>query len=307
MAETTSMDDILNDAPPPKPEAPAEPSPPAERNEAAPEKPEANDDYRSRKQKHQEKEFNAQGLVRDAATGQFAKKEAEPQEQKPDAGATTVAAQPVPAASAAPAGTPAQPPVEQLTAKEAAFLARAQDETRKRQELERRLAALEKPAEPAKTFWDDPEAAMKAQDDKIAQAVASTALRTSEIIARNRYADFDEKVAEFGKLCAANPWLAAQCQQSPDPADFAYKTGKSHQELQQLGGIEQIKEKVRQETEAAVRVKIEAELKAKAEALAAERAAIPGSLSNARSTGVNKPVWNGPTPFNDILAGPRPG
>lgn len=286
-----SMSDILSDAPAPAPAPPTEPQEPALQEAAPPPQ------YQSRKQAHQEKEFGAQGLVRDPETGQFAKKseDAAPQEQKPDAGAKEpVAAQPTPAVAA---------PQQEMSPEVRAFLKAAQDERTKRQALERELAELKaaKPAEPAKTFWDDPEAALKAQEQKIEGIVTQTRLTTAEAIARGKYTDFDEKVAIFQEVLQKTPGIYQQWLASADPAEYAYQLGKNHQELQAVGSIEGLRAQITKETEARVRAQVEAELKAKYEAAAKERAALPGSLSDARSTAQNRPVWSGPPPMSDIL------
>ena len=235
--------------------------------------------------------------MRDPETGQFAKKseDAAPQEQKPDAGAKEpVAAQPTPAVAA---------PQQEMSPEVRAFLKAAQDERTKRQALERELAELKaaKPAEPAKTFWDDPEAALKAQEQKIEGIVTQTRLTTAEAIARGKYTDFDEKVAIFQEVLQKTPGIYQQWLASADPAEYAYQLGKNHQELQAVGSIEGLRAQITKETEARVRAQVEAELKAKYEAAAKERAALPGSLSDARSTAQNRPVWSGPPPMSDIL------
>ena len=62
------------------------------------------------------------------------------------------------------AAKPAQPKSE-FTDKERAFLATAQEERRKRQDLEKRLQEYEnaKTKEPEKPFWEDPDAAINRQ------------------------------------------------------------------------------------------------------------------------------------------------
>lgn len=85
--------------------------------------------------------------------------------------------------------------------------------------------------------------------------------------------------------------------QAPDPAEFAYRTGKNYMELQQAGNIDALRAKIESE----VRVKLEAELKAKDEARKAEIAAIPPSLSNAQGAPANKVVWDGPPSLDNIL------
>lgn len=281
-----SLNSILSDEEPPKKEPEA--APPAALEAPPLEKP------ASRRSEWLEKEQSAQGLVRDPETGQFAKKVAPEPEKKPEVKAEVLEKAPEKPA----------PPVQEMSDKEKAFLRAAEEERKKRQALEARLRDMEAklPKEPEKTFWDDPEAAFKKQQQEAQQIALNTRLQTAEIIARSRYPDFDEKIAVFGKIMSETPGLHAQWLQSPDPAEFAYKLGKNHQELQTAGDLESLKAKIRKETEAEVRTKIEAELKAKAEALQKERDALPGSLSEARSVGgPNRPVWNGPTSLNDIL------
>lgn len=206
-----------------------------------------------------------------------------------------------------PAAPAPQAPQPEMTERERAFLRAAQEERAKRQEFERKLAEVSKPPaqppEKPKAFWDDPEGALRRHAETVQEQNTHTRLNTAELIARSRYTDFDEKVAEFSQLVTATPGLAQQWLASPDPAEFAYVTAKNHMLLKQAGSLDALTAKVRAETEAAVRTKVEAEFKAKAEALEKERAALPPSLSDTRggAGGGGKPVWNGPTPLADIL------
>lgn len=306
--EQLSLNDILSDEKP-KPEAepaaPAEPAAAAEPDAAAKEAAEEQrrEDYKSKRNKARDKEAIAQGKVRDPDTGQFVS----PKEGAPAAVAPAAA----PAAAAEPA-KPVAPPQQEYTDKEKAFLRGMHEERSKRQELERRLAAIEggktqpgAATEPPKTFWDDPQAALEKNKKETEQVVLNATLRVSESIARSRHADFDEKVAVFREILSkagpnaqvlASDWLA-----SPDPAMYAYNLGKNHLEFQQVGGLDALKDKIKKETEAEVRTKIEAELKAKGDALEAERAALPPSLSDARAGATSRPVWSGPPSMADIL------
>lgn len=197
---------------------------------------------------------------------------------------------------------PVEAPKQDMTPKERALLAKAQDETRKRQDLERRLADYEAKKDPPKQFWEDPEGKMKEFEAKMEGAVVNTRLNTAETIARAKYPDFQEKVDIFATVLSQTPGLQQQWLSSPDPAEFAYRTGKNHQEIQQLDGIEGVKEQVRKETEAKVRAELEAEYKKKAEEGKKERDALPGSISNARGTGnTGSPVWGGPKSLDSIL------
>ena len=286
------MDDILSDAPPPKTE-----EAPIVETTAEPDKTASDEarkeEYKSKRERARDKEAEAQGKVRDPNTGQFVSPDKLPKEEP---AAPAKVEEPVKAVET-------KPVQEELTPKERAAFAKAADETRKRQALEARLRELEakQSAEPAKTFWDDPEGALNKQKQEVQQAVVSATLRTSETIARSRYKDFDEKVAIFGELAQTTPGLAQQMLGAPDPAEFAYRTAANHKALQDAGGMEQLLAKREEETRIKVRAEIEAELKAKAAALEKERAALPGSLSEAPSKGNNRPTWNGPTAMDDIL------
>ena len=287
--EQMSLEGILGNEEPAQREAPAvaaetEVKAPVEKQEVSEEK------FVSRKVAMRDKEQLAQGRVRDPETGQYTKIEEKP------AVVETPKETPVEAKPAA--------PQQEFTDKEKAFLRAAQEERGKRQELERQLAALNaaKAAEPPKQFWDDPEGAIKAQQEQMRQIAVETRVQTAEMISRQAHPDFDEKLAVFGQIVQSAPHIAAQAMQQSNPAEFAYQIAKNHMQIQEAGNIDQLRAKIEKETEARVRAQIEGELKAKAEALAKERAAIPPSISDARSTGgANRTVWNGPTSLDDIL------
>jgi hypothetical protein len=283
------LDDVLSDKEPEKVEV-------EEKPDAKPE-----EGYQSRKKAHQEKEFGARGLERNEH-GQFVKKEPEAEvkvepEVKPEVRAEV------------------KPEPQELTAKEKAFLAQATDERRKRQELEQRLSAMEKlqPKPEQKPFWEDPEAALKQREEstqetlrkheeQMRQIALNTRWSTAEVIARSKHADYDEKIAVFGEIVQKNPHLVQEWLSQPDPAEYAYTIGKNQQELRQAGDLEGYKKKIQEETAAKVRAELEAQYKAKAEEQERMRAAIPGSLSNAHGSPVNKTVWSGPPSLGDILA-----
>lgn len=278
--EATSLDNILD-------EKPAE----AVANEPPAEVPVVEE---SSRKAFQEKEAAAraegEGKVRDAS-GKFVAKTEEPKaEEKP-----------------AEVKAEVKPEAPQMTEKERALLVAAQDERRKRQDLEKEIATLRaaqapaKPQEPVKTFWDDPEGVLNdrltKQQTELSRREVGLTLKVSEMLARNKYQDFDTALTEFGKLAQQTPGLAEQMLAAPDPAEFAYATGKRHKELQDVGGLDAWKAN---ETKR-IRMELEAELKTKAEQLQKDRAALPPSLSNARGTVANKAVWGGPTPLDAIL------
>lgn len=275
MAEPTSLENVLNEP------APAE-APPA----APVEKP------GSIKQEWRDKEQGAQGRVRNPETGQYSPKEEVKVDPKVE---LKVEAKVEPKVEPKPA--------EEFSAREKAAFAKAADETRKRQALERQLAEVKK--EPQKPFYEDPDGALAKQkaelEGKLELAIMTTKVQTSESIARSRYPDYDEKFSIFNELVQKSPYLAEQAFQSPDPAEFAYHTAKTEKDLREAGGVDNLRKKMEEEIRTKVRAEIEAELKRKQETLEKEREALPGSLSETPSKGSNRSVWSGPTSLENIL------
>ncbi len=268
------LEDVLSDKEPPKPEPVA--------NES---------DQDNIRAKHLAKEYEAQG--RDPQTGQFLKKEPEPKvEAKPE---PKVETKPEPKAR------------EEFTEKERAFLRAAEEERRKRQDLERQLAEYRAPKEKTeekKSFWDDPEGHLKSfessLEQKLTQREINTKLQTSEVIARSRYKDFDEKVTIFSELMRETPALHAQMVAASDPAEFVYRTAARTKMIQEAGSIDELRAKIEKET----REKLEAEYKAKEKDLEKQRAALTGSLSEVKGAAPQqRTVYSGPTPLGDILKG----
>lgn len=205
------------------------------------------------------------------------------------------APEPAPAVPEPAAAAPQQP----MTDKEKAFYTAMSEERRKRQEIERKFNELQQaqPPQEPKAFWDDPEAALQTFKHEVDKVVTTTRMDTAEQIARSKYNDFDDKINVFAEVLQSTPGLREHWMQAPDPAEFAYRTGKNYMELQQAGNIDALRAKIESE----VRMKLETEMKAKDEARKAELAAIPPSLSNAQSAPGNKAVWGGPPSLDNIL------
>lgn len=282
MAEQTSLDDVLKE--PAAPEVKETPPPQ-----------EVKADYN--KQAWRDKEQEAKGNVRDPVTGQYA----------PKVSKEEVKAEPPkePEVKAEPPKEPVKLP-EEYSAKERAAFAALADERRKRQALERQLQEQQQKKE-EKPFFEDPEGALARQrkelEDRINYVTLSTKVQTSESIARSRHQDYDEKFAVFNQMVQEAPQLAEQAFASPDPAEFAYKTAKMQKDLQDAGGLEQMKAKMEAELRAKIKADIEAELKKRDEELQRQKSELPGSLTDIPSKGVNRPVWGGPTALDDILKG----
>lgn len=279
-----NLDDVLSDKEPEKPQVEAPPVSVEEEREQG----------KARRREFQEKELDAraagEGKVRDPVTGKFVPKE--PKEEAPKVEAPKVEAKPE-----------VKPPQQEMSEKERAFLRAAEEERRKRQDLERELAQYrqQKPPEKTeekKTFWDDPEGHFKTVEQRMAQRELAMTLKVSEQLARSKYQDFDDKIGVFAESLRATPGLHAEWIASPDPAEFAYKHGARLKEMREVGDLDKYREKIEKET----RAKLEAEFKAKQEELEKKRAELPGSLSDVRGTTTQqKPVYAGPTSLDDIL------
>ena len=296
--EQMSLDDVLKNVERPTIEkAPAEPAAAAE--PAAPVTVPAAE--RSSRKAHAEKEARARG-----EDGKFV-----PAEQKEaDKPAATAPAASVATPAATPAA-PAKPAQPEFTEKERALLFTAQEERRKRQEVERLLAEIRagganaapapKPEEP-KSFWDDPEGKLTAMERSIEQRFVRSRLETSEFLARSKYPDYQEKLNAFIEMSRGNQPLYHQMLQASDPAEFVYRMAKNQKELSEVGSLDALKERIEKETRAKVETEVREKIKKEQDEAKAKADALPGSLSNVTGTGASTRVaWAGPKSFDDIL------
>ena len=116
---------------------------------------------------------------------------------------------------------------------------------------------------------------------------------TSEMLARQKYPDFDQVKETYLALERTNPVLAQQVMTQSDPWDFAYKTAKNQQALESFNGssIDDIR--------ASIKAEILAEL---GQAPQANPVSVPKTLLDSRSTGARTgPAWAGPTSLDQIL------
>lgn len=118
-------------------------------------------------------------------------------------------------------------------------IASLQDERRKRQELERRLAAMEqqREPEPVPDIIEEPEAFVAHQDQKRQQERLQDRVAISEEIVRTSVGEEEYAKAEaaFTDEMANNPSLAAEAMRAQNPAMFMYKTGKAVLDRQEIG------------------------------------------------------------------------
>lgn len=203
------------------------------------------------------------------------------------------------------------PPTEPTNQLPQAEYVALRDERRKRQELEERLRQFEerftqsqqpKP-QPAPDMFDDPDGfknhlaqtiraeLMQELQPVVQQHGTLTRAEVSEMLARQKYEDYDATVESFKEALGQNPFLMTQLQQASDPATFAYNAGKQYQQAQAYGGEAP---PTREQIEAELREKIMAEIGLKPKA--------PSSFAGDRSVGARSgPAWAGPTPMGDLL------
>lgn len=179
-------------------------------------------------------------------------------------------------------------------------------ERQKRQAAEARIAALEaqlqqlsNPPPPPADMFENPEGWQDQFGNRVTQAAVSQSsinakLETSEMLARDKFDDFDDMKALFMELAAENPTLAQQALADAHPWRKAYSLAKNHTKMQALGAIDVT------ELEAKLRAEIEAELKA-AQPAPVE---IPNSLAAAQS-GRSSAAYGAPPTIDEILAGGR--
>lgn len=100
------------------------------------------------------------------------------------------------------------------------------DEKRKRQELERRLAEVEKPQqqEEGPDLFVDPKGFTEGLKNEIKQTVLSERISLSRELMLETKTDYAEKEARFVEMAKADASLVAKMNASANPAKFAYDT-----------------------------------------------------------------------------------
>lgn len=119
------------------------------------------------------------------------------------------------------------------------------DEKRKRQELEKRLEALEaggtqheRPK--GKDLFEDPEGRL--QDLKLEVKADISREMMMEL-----KPDYKEKEDVFLALAKEDPTLVVKLRQAQNPAKFAYETAVKHRALEEIGDPTQYREKIKAE------------------------------------------------------------
>lgn len=183
------------------------------------------------------------------------------------------------------------------------------DERQKRQQLEERLrqydeyfARLNEQPQEVPDQFADPEGhqayvieqavskALERLTPQLRQERTVSRAEVSEMLARQKYSDYDQKIEAFKEAIQDNPFLIQQVQQAPDPATFAYNAANKYLEAKQYG------------TASPTRDQIEAEIREKVIDELGLSPKVPSTLAGDRSVGSRSgPAWTGPTPLGDIL------
>jgi predicted protein tyrosine phosphatase len=119
------------------------------------------------------------------------------------------------------------------------------DEKRKRQELEKRLEALEvgsnqqeRPKGP--DLFENPDEYMHERELKLKADISREMLIEVK-------PDYKEREDEFLALAKEDPTLVVKLRKAPNPAKFAYETAVKHKALQEIGDPASYREKIRAE------------------------------------------------------------
>lgn len=178
-------------------------------------------------------------------------------------------------------------------------------ERKKRQEAEAEAARIRaelealknppQPAAPPPDIWENTEGWQQHFGSQVISAAAQNSnLNMSEMLARDKFEDFDEVKAEFLALAEQNPALRQQALSDPHPWRKAYQIAKNARTMNELGAtdLDQLRAKMREEVMAEMA----------ASAVPQGTALIPPTLSNERNVGNRSgPAWSGPRSLDDIL------
>jgi hypothetical protein len=126
------------------------------------------------------------------------------------------------------------------------------DEKRKRQELERRLEALESGGRAESQAQDpdlfaDPDTVLRNLEARADSKAFIKVVNFSRDMMMDAKADYKEREAEFVELAKADPSLVDKMRNSDNPAKFAYETAKKHAFLQEVSDPVKYREKIKAE------------------------------------------------------------
>jgi len=198
---------------------------------------------------------------------------------------------------------PAEPPSAEKSDEASAYKAAMLEERRKRQEIERRLQELEQGKEPEakkKVFWEDPEAVIAERVSEVERRFTHRLLVSSEAVAREKHSDYGEKIVAFQEAMQRDPTLYERMRDDVNPAEFAYRVGKTYLVTKDAPDIDTLTAKIREQVLAEEREKIRKEIEEESRAKKFER--VPESLSEQTGTTTrHEKVKTGPLPIESLF------
>lgn len=119
------------------------------------------------------------------------------------------------------------------------------DEKRKRQELEKRLEALETSGQPVEKgqepdLFENPQEALQNLEMRVKADLSRQMMMELK-------PDYKEKEDSFLALAKEDPTLVVKLRQAPNPAKFAYETAVKHKALEEIGDPVSYREKIKAE------------------------------------------------------------
>jgi hypothetical protein len=148
------------------------------------------------------------------------------------------------------------------------------------------------PQEPPSVFEDEQAWSQHFGSQVAQQAAFNARLDTSEMLASQAHADFDEMKAKFLEMAQANPMLVQQALQAKHPWEKAYQIAANAAKMEQLGAVDV------NDLEAKLREQITAELAAQQPAPAPT---LPASLADQQSSRIAASAPSAPLSLKDIL------
>jgi hypothetical protein len=138
---------------------------------------------------------------------------------------------------------------------------RRQEAEQRAKELEAQLQQFQNPPQPAPDMFENPEGwqghfGQQVVGTAVQQATINSKLEMSEMLARDKFDDFDEMKTKFMELAEQNPVLAQQALGDPHPWRKAYQIAKTATTMQEVGATDV--GSLRAEIEARVRAELEA-------------------------------------------------
>lgn len=176
-------------------------------------------------------------------------------------------------------------------------------ERKGRQDWKEKAIRFEEELKHLRAQQSQPQAQQPSQPQSMTpeMALLNERFNISEMMAREKYTDLDEKMEVFQKAASENPALGAELAKQKHPYEWMYKHATKLQALAEIGDDPTAYEQK-------LRDKIMAEIQASQQPAETQQPAtqaapvLPKTLATTRSAGPRSaPTWTGPTSLNDIL------